>query len=105
MTDEDSPVQFKYTGARHGYVVGVTTHVIYTIRVYYSQLCDSTVAWFWMWERPSARRRPKYSLLFEVYVGVDCVCVYRLNKRGCLNTSKARTLGWGNILAYLVHWG
>ena len=25
MTDEDSPVQFKYTGARHGYVVGVAT--------------------------------------------------------------------------------
>ena len=26
MTDEDSPVQFKYTGAHHGYVVGVATH-------------------------------------------------------------------------------
>ena len=28
MTDEDSPVQFKYTGAHHGYVVGVATHGI-----------------------------------------------------------------------------
>ena len=26
MTDEDRPVQFKYTGAHHGYVVGVATH-------------------------------------------------------------------------------
>ena len=80
------------------------TQEYYTIRVY-SQLCDITVAWFWMWKRPSTTRWPKYSLLFEVYAGVDFVCVYRLNKRGCLNTSKATTLGWGNILAYLVHWG
>ena len=50
MTDEDSPVQFKYTGAHHGYVVGVATQgilhniVIYVILQLHGSGCGNALA-------------------------------------------------------------
>ena len=53
MTDEDSPVQFKYTGAHHGYVVGVATHrnitqyeciVNYVILQLHGSGCENAIA-------------------------------------------------------------